>query len=119
MTVAEFAAIRGFILRRGDRQTYCNMYNHNPHYRFDTFDVYLNPDIGQGNINCDPARSGFDELVIRDQNSEPQYYHVKEDRERARLTIKVGSEHTGPGARDLEALAGYVTVMLKRSSESR
>ena len=31
LSPASFATIVGYILREGDRQTYCNMYNHNPH----------------------------------------------------------------------------------------
>lgn len=76
-TVAEFRALRRFILARGDRMTYCNMYNCNPHFAFEGFEAFLNPDVGQRNINCDPKLSGFDELVIYDWNSEPQYFRVK------------------------------------------
>ena len=40
------------------------------------FETYLNPEIGQGNINCDPEISDFNEIVIRDQDADPQYYHI-------------------------------------------
>jgi hypothetical protein len=75
-SIQEFEAIKNFILENGDRQTYCNMYNNNPHYSFEGFEVYLNPEIGQGNINCDPEISDFNEIVIKDQNADPQYYYI-------------------------------------------
>lgn len=76
ITTQEFEDIKSFILNNGDRRTYCNKYNSNPHYSFDGFDVYLNPETGQANINCDPEISDFNEMVIHDQNSDPQYYHL-------------------------------------------
>lgn len=82
LSVQYFEGIKLFILSRGDRQSYCNLYNNNPHYLFEGFDVYLNPDIGQQNINCDTAISDFNILVIRDSFSEPQYYHL--------LTVRSG-----------------------------
>jgi len=62
--------------------TYCNMYNGNPHFGFDGFDVFLDPDVGQRNIDCDPERSGFDVLVIRDWNAGQQYFRVKRNQDR-------------------------------------
>ncbi len=76
LSVQEFETIKSFILENGDRQTYCNMYNNNPHYSFEGFEAYLNPETGQGNINCDPEISDFNEIVIRDQDADPQYYHI-------------------------------------------
>ena len=76
LSIQEFEAIKTFILENGDQQTYCNMYNNNPYYSFIGFEAYLNPEIGQGNINCDPEISDFNEIVIRDQNADPQYYHI-------------------------------------------
>lgn len=65
ITVERFDRLVRFVIERGDRQTWCNMYNDNPHFAFGALDVFLNPDVGQRNINCDPARSGFDEVAIR------------------------------------------------------
>lgn len=76
LSTPQFENIKSFILEHGDRRTYCNKYNDNPHYAFDGFDVYLNPEIGQANINCDPEISDFNELVIHDPDSEPQYYTI-------------------------------------------
>jgi len=76
LSVSNFESIKKYILKNGDRQTYCNMYNDNPHFSYGYFHVYLNPEIGQANIDCDPQKSDFNEIVIRDQNSEPQYYYL-------------------------------------------
>ncbi len=70
---SDFATIKDFILAHGDKETYGNMYNDNPHYRFEGFDAYLNPEGGQKNINCDPRLSDFDEIVIYDMHAEPRY----------------------------------------------
>lgn len=60
-----FGTIVQFVLREGDRQTYCNRYNHNPHLGHADFHVYLEPDVGQRNIDCDPELSGFDTIVFQ------------------------------------------------------
>jgi hypothetical protein len=78
MTTTQFDIIKQYILRKGDRQTYCNMYNNNPHLALDEFEVYLNPSIGQANINCDPNLSDFNDLVIRLLHL-PVYYDVMLD----------------------------------------
>ena len=104
LTIANFRAIRSFVLKRGDRQTYCNMYNRNPHYAFSDFDVFFNPDVGQRNINCDPELSGFDELVIRDWNTEPIYYDAREVAGQAQLIVQSGTE---------AALERYFGAMLR------
>jgi len=73
----DFEKIKNFILKNGDREGgYSNMYNNNPHYSFEGFETYLNPEIGQLNINCDPELSDFNVIVIRDQSSDPQYFHL-------------------------------------------
>ncbi len=60
-----FERIKNFILKKGFARTYCNMYNNNPYYQFADFNVFLTPSSGQQNINCDPALSDFNELVIQ------------------------------------------------------
>jgi len=57
--------IKQFILKNGQKETYCNMYNGNPAYHTKNFRFYLNPDSGPANINCDPAKSDFNNLTIR------------------------------------------------------
>jgi hypothetical protein len=61
-------AIQKFILKQGQTETYCNMYNCNPSYSIDNYFFYLNPDTGQFNINCEPEKSGFHTLVIRNMD---------------------------------------------------
>ena len=51
------------------------MYNDNPHYSFKDFDVLLNPDTGQANINCDQQKSDFNHMVFRTKAS--AYYHLR------------------------------------------
>lgn len=34
INVNNFNKIKKYILRNGDKETYCNMYNDNPHYTF-------------------------------------------------------------------------------------
>jgi hypothetical protein len=75
LTVETFLHMKQFVLAKGDRRTYSSMYNDNPHFAFSDMDVYLNPEGGQRNINCDPALSDFDEIVIRTRNM--GYYYVK------------------------------------------
>jgi hypothetical protein len=48
----KFESVKDFIIVKGDRQTYSNMYNSNLHFSFNGFDVYLNPETGQENINA-------------------------------------------------------------------
>lgn len=57
--------IKQFILKNGQRETYCNMYNNNPAYQTKSFRFYLEPDSGPQNLNCDPAKSDFNSLTIR------------------------------------------------------
>lgn len=75
-SLLEFESIKNFILEKGDQQTYSVMYNNNPHFSFDGFESFLNPETGQRNINCDPKVSDFNEIVIRVKNADPQYFHL-------------------------------------------
>jgi hypothetical protein len=77
LTAAAFQRIKLRILRTGDRRTYCNRFNDNPHLTLGEVHAYLHPDIGQRNINCDPARSDFDELVFHDPDGDPMYVRVR------------------------------------------
>lgn len=64
LSVTNFVRIRQFILDQGKRQTYCNMFNHNPAWRFPDFNTYLNPP-DQKNINCEIGKSEFNTLVFQ------------------------------------------------------
>ncbi len=72
----EFERIKLFILSHGDRKTFRNFDNNNPHFQFDHFDVYLGADIGQRNINNDPRASDFNQLTIVNHNADIQYYEL-------------------------------------------
>ena len=95
LTATNFLLIKNYILARGDRLTYCNRYNHNPHFQFREIDIYLNPDTGQQNINCDPRLSGFNEMVIRTKDSD--YYNLTLRGERnPSLVIRKYYRHVPP-----------------------
>jgi hypothetical protein len=70
--------IKEFILKQGKRETYCNMFNNNPAHRTKNYHFYLNPDTGQENVECDPAKSDFNSLTIRDpEGGKVQYRSVE------------------------------------------
>ena len=71
-----FEKTKAFILENGDKMTFRNFDNHNPHYKFSNCDAFLGADIGQRNINNDPRVSDFNELTIVDRNAVIQYHHV-------------------------------------------
>lgn len=72
----EYEQIKNFILEKGDKKTYRNFDSDNPHYKFETFDVFLGADIGQRNGNNDPHVSDFNQLVIADWKSKIIYYEL-------------------------------------------
>lgn len=75
----EFQTVAAFILKEGDRRFYCNKYNNSPHYKADSFDVYLNPThqfINLTNENLSDKVSDYNTIVIHDAQSDIQYYHV-------------------------------------------
>lgn len=77
VSVDLFESIKTFVLNKGDREAYSSMYNDNPHFTFNEFELYLNPDIGQLNSDCDTSKSDFNEIVIRDIYANPQYYFIR------------------------------------------
>ena len=70
--------IKQFILQNGRRETYCNKFNNNPAYHTKEFQLYLDPDAGQLNGNCDPAKSDFNTLTIRSTNGGKNQYRKVE-----------------------------------------
>ena len=68
--------IQQFILKRGKRETYCNMYNSNPTTKTNSYQFHLNPDTGQKNINCDPEKSKFHTLVIQNLKADTAPYRT-------------------------------------------
>jgi len=76
VNIEKFENIKEFILKNGDKMTYRNIDNNNPHYKFKNFDTYLGADIGQKNINNDPEISDFNQLTIVDSKSNIRYYEL-------------------------------------------
>jgi hypothetical protein len=76
----DFEKIAAFVLTAGDRKTYCQMYNNNPHYQIEDFHVYLNP-VSQ-RINWDSDNLSFsvgdyNVILIQDWNSPHIYYDIR------------------------------------------
>jgi hypothetical protein len=88
LTVSNFVKIRQFILVNGLSRTYSQMYNHNPFYGFTNFNTYLNPDVGQANINCDRTKSGFSYLVIQTSTPPYRYWDIIWNRKRNSLIVR-------------------------------
>jgi hypothetical protein len=88
LTPDHFETIRSFVLREGNRETYCARYNDNPHYRFQGFDVYLNPDhLGDGD------RLSFGQLVISPGPGQShESFLVEEDRAHDELVTRTPGE---------------------------
>ena len=81
---ANLIAIKQFILEQGRRETYCSMYNNNPAFFVKNHSFYLNPDPGpdgfrQYNINCDPQKTDFQTLVIRNMDWGYRYIDFKDE----------------------------------------
>ena len=72
-----FKQIKNYILVHGDKRTYCNMYNNNPHTNLANVDIFLDPDTGPQNINCDLKLSDFNHMVIRTQSL--KYFRISLD----------------------------------------
>ena len=70
MNRANLQRIKRFILERGERCTYCQMFNNNPcfatrNYRFFLIRIREVPTTTRsGNINCELERSDFRTLVV-------------------------------------------------------
>ena len=65
-SASQFEELKRFILKKGDRLTYRNFDNKNPHYKMGSADLYLNAEIGQENMNNDATISDFNEITIND-----------------------------------------------------
>ncbi|MDR3273265.1 MAG: hypothetical protein LBT29_07280 [Flavobacteriaceae bacterium] len=71
-----FEEIVQFVLSKGDRETYCNMYNNNPHYNLNGIDFYLNPinqHINYFKENLSYTVSDYNEILIDDNNDKKQF----------------------------------------------
>jgi len=91
----EFEIVKTFILKNGDRKTYRNIDNQNPHYQFENFEAFLGADL-RINKNNDPEISDFNDLTIYNRNSEIRYFKFlivrKGDIEDNKFWIREGME---------------------------
>jgi hypothetical protein len=79
VSVGKFQTIASIILKDGDRRPYCNKYNNSPHYRLDSFDVYLNPVSQFINWSADELSvnvSDYNVIVIQDRTSAVIYHDL-------------------------------------------
>ncbi|WP_430907688.1 hypothetical protein [Maribacter sp. 2-571] len=75
----DFKRIRNFIFKNGDRKTFRNFDNHNPHYRFNGFDVYLGTGDQRGLLLEDEVqKKAYIELIIRADQNHTLYLGSKE-----------------------------------------
>ena len=74
-SIDRFEAVKHFILKHGNTQTYRNFDNNNPHYKIDSIDIYLNAETGQKNINNNPDLSDFNEITIHSPHG--PYYTIR------------------------------------------
>lgn len=64
MDLATFDKIKNYIIKSGDKQTFRNFDNSNPHYSLFGRELYLGSDIGQKNIENNPKKSDFNDLTV-------------------------------------------------------
>ncbi len=97
VSLSFFEEVKHFILERGNRKTFRNFDNANPHFRFDGFSMYLGADIGQKNINNDPEKSDFNQMIIKDNTSDITYLHLlivrDQDVEKEKAWLKPGMKN--------------------------
>ncbi|MBM4776745.1 MAG: hypothetical protein GQE15_03490 [Archangiaceae bacterium] len=106
MTAADFALVCRFIFETGDRQTYCNRYNQNPHFEFDTFDAWLNPQRAPSFERLDEVAS----ITLRTKGEQWKY---------ADVWLADGTVHTSArGEWSSDALAEAVRVMLATAKKT-
>lgn len=73
---SDFEQIRSFILKNGDRKTYCPNYTDNPHYQVKDGDieVFFNPSVGRKST---PGESDYTIMyIVSDVNQTPFNYYL-------------------------------------------
>jgi hypothetical protein len=119
LTPKVFREIKDWILTRGDRMTYCAMYNNNPHAELGDVHLFLNPDTGQKNVNCDPKKSDFNHMVLR--TDDPRRYHhveLKDGREDA-LIFRYGTDPETLHGTDPETVRKLFKAVLANIEKKR
>lgn len=82
LTKADFESIVKFVLDQGQTRTYCNMYNDNPYYSIEGFNIYLNPIhqtisfFKKENLS-ERKVSYYNIIVIEDEKSTLRYQEIQ------------------------------------------
>ena len=76
LSTEQFEQVKNFILEKGDRSTFRNIDNDNPHYRIRHFNIYLGAS-NRHNLYGDPAISDFNEIIVYDSSNDIQYFYIK------------------------------------------
>lgn len=71
-----FEQLRSYIIKNGDRKTYCPNYDNNPHYRIEdlSLEIYLNPTNNDKQI---PSENDYNVIYLiegGDQSDQIHYY---------------------------------------------
>jgi hypothetical protein len=107
----DFEKIIQFVLTSGDRATYCNMYNNNPHYPHEEFHIYLNPISRRINFlkeNLSYNVSDYNSIVIQDWKSIHTYYHLLLQNDKVYIH---NIYHADPESYKNELIKKYIPVL--------
>ncbi|MBP5621470.1 MAG: hypothetical protein J6X44_05590 [Thermoguttaceae bacterium] len=120
-------SVKDFILRQGKTETFSAMYNNNPCWRVNSYVFYLIPDPGgpnnrlQFNAECDPLKTDFHSLMLRnDQWSPDQYLKISfKDSFRIELSVSDPSDDLSVGTIRNRAEESIKTILddMKRFEE--
>jgi hypothetical protein len=119
----QFEVLKEKILKNGDKQTYRNYDNQNPHYVLNGVDLYLNAEIGQKNINNDPELSDFNEItvsdsinrmnftirIVREKDFENKQIYIHEGMEKNRIYLMNHYKNINEALKK-EIIEGYLNV---------
>lgn len=91
-SVEQFNEIVHFILQKGQRQTYGNMYNNNPFYQFGKIEVYLNPKRQFPSKEEEKEPSTYTSILFVDRNARGEkhifmYSDIRKDDEAKKIYL--------------------------------